>query len=215
MSADDDKVLEEYLAGDSELSRRYRETGKEAGPPPHIDERIRAAARGEVNARPARRERGRPAWTGPLAAAAVMVLAVGVTFHMARDPGTVSREASPPPVHDEAGKQSGQPESSAGSGVRGARSLEYAPDPGRASATDPSVRKESARTSAPDGQALKPDEAPEPRAWLSRIRELVAQGDAQAARDQLRRFVERYPEHEIPAELAALLEGGDAGAGAE
>ncbi|WP_242108083.1 hypothetical protein [Luteimonas aquatica] len=42
-------------------------------------------------------------------------------------------------------------------------------------------------------------------AWLRRVRELVARGERDAARDSLREYHRRYPEAEIPDDLRQLL----------
>ncbi|TDK26013.1 hypothetical protein E2F46_05270 [Luteimonas aestuarii] len=42
-------------------------------------------------------------------------------------------------------------------------------------------------------------------AWLQRIRELVAEGELDAARASLKEFRRRYPQHSLPADLKALL----------
>ena len=74
MTTDDDKV-----------SRRYRELAREE-PPRHVDEAILSAARRAADARPAPLvvPTGRRRWYFPLAAAAVIVLAVAVTVHVER-----------------------------------------------------------------------------------------------------------------------------------
>jgi hypothetical protein len=41
-------------------------------------------------------------------------------------------------------------------------------------------------------------------AWLARIRELVAGGHVDAARDSLQEFKRRYPAYPLPADLRAL-----------
>lgn len=73
MTTDDDKI-----------SRRYREAAREE-PPRHVDGAILAAARRAAGARPAPlvAPTGRR-WYFPLAAAAIIVLAVAVTMHVER-----------------------------------------------------------------------------------------------------------------------------------
>jgi len=85
MSADDDRLLEEYLESDSELSRHYRRANGGEQPPEWLDGRIKAMARREIGASSYRARGWRLAWTAPLAAAAVLVLAVGVALHVARE----------------------------------------------------------------------------------------------------------------------------------
>ncbi len=50
-------------------------------------------------------------------------------------------------------------------------------------------------------------DSPEVRAaWLARIRELVAEGDFDAARESLLEFLRRYPRAQVPHDLRPLLE---------
>ncbi len=67
---------------DPKLSAAYRELGAEE-PPRALDDAILAAARREAGARPGSPGRASPQrWYAPLAAAAVLVLALAVTLHM-------------------------------------------------------------------------------------------------------------------------------------
>jgi len=72
MTTDDDKA-----------SQRYRELPREE-PPRHLDDAILAASRRAVHTHPAPLvvPSGRQRWYFPLAAAAIIMLAVGVTMHM-------------------------------------------------------------------------------------------------------------------------------------
>ena len=74
------------MADDDDISRRYRELPREE-PPRHLDDAILAAARRAVHTRPAPLvvPTGRQRWYFPLAAAAIIVLAVAVTMHMERE----------------------------------------------------------------------------------------------------------------------------------
>src|SRR5687767_2997673 len=74
------------MTDDGDISRRYRELGREE-PPRHLDDAIRAAARRAVGTRPAPLvvPTGRQRWYFPLAAAAIIVLAVAVTLHVERE----------------------------------------------------------------------------------------------------------------------------------
>lgn len=71
----DEKNLQEYLRGDSELSRRYQAT-KRREPPEYLDTRILKAA-GSVLAK-----QKKHSWYVPISAAAVMVIGVSLLFRI-------------------------------------------------------------------------------------------------------------------------------------
>lgn len=86
-----DERLDEYLRGDSPLSRAYREAGREE-PPPALDAHILAQARGEK----ATPRGGKPRWLMPLSLAATIVLSVGIVLFMTRQGATpVPTETAP------------------------------------------------------------------------------------------------------------------------
>jgi hypothetical protein len=74
------------MTEDPKISQRYHELPREE-PPRHVDEAILAAARRAAEARPAPLvvPSGRLRWYFPLAAAAIIVLAVAVTMHVERE----------------------------------------------------------------------------------------------------------------------------------
>lgn len=84
--APDDRELQDLLAGRHPLSRAYADAARDEMPPPAVDAAVRDFARRAAGSL-ARRRR----WQRPLAAAAVLVLAIGVLLR-------VLPETVPPPV---------------------------------------------------------------------------------------------------------------------
>ena len=77
MSEPDDRELEQYLKGNSPLSRRYREASGETAPP-ELDEAILAQARRAARPRPL----GINRWLTPLALAASVVLGINLGWNV-------------------------------------------------------------------------------------------------------------------------------------
>jgi hypothetical protein len=75
----DIKALDEYLKGDSDISQRYRELGRE-DVPPDLDRRVLAQARAAVAGGGAARSRSWLRWSAPVALAASVVLVVAVVI---------------------------------------------------------------------------------------------------------------------------------------
>jgi len=73
----DDRELEQYLQGDSPLSRRYRDASAE-GSPPDLDEAILAQARAELKRKPPSLNR----YLAPVALAASVVLGVNLAWNL-------------------------------------------------------------------------------------------------------------------------------------
>jgi hypothetical protein len=77
MTEPNDRELEQYLAGDSKLSRRYREASHE-GAPPELDEAILAQARAELKRKPPSLNR----MLAPFALAASVVFGVNLAWNL-------------------------------------------------------------------------------------------------------------------------------------
>jgi hypothetical protein len=102
------------MSDERKISERYRALPREE-PPRHLDEAILAASRRETRSRPAPLvvPSGRRRWYFPVAAAAIIVLAVAVTVHMERDEEALEVAEAPvaqapvaqPPAPEAAGKR--------------------------------------------------------------------------------------------------------------
>jgi len=87
------------MSDDPKISGRYRELPREE-PPRALDDAILAASRRAVDARPAPlvAPTGRRRWYVPVAAAAVITLAVAVTLHVQHDRPSEEVEPVTPPM---------------------------------------------------------------------------------------------------------------------
>lgn len=95
MTEPNDRELEQYLKGDSALSRRYRDASRESAPP-ELDETVLARARAEARRKP-RANR----WLASVALAASLVLGVNLAWNL--------YEAQPVPVEQDAVARRSEP----------------------------------------------------------------------------------------------------------
>jgi hypothetical protein len=204
------------MAENDDISKRYRELAREE-PPRHLDDAIRAAARRAVHTRPAPLvvPTGRQRWYFPLAAAAIIVLAVAVTVHVERQqPGEeiVSVPAAPAEAPKAEPPQTApQPERRRKTESADSRELPDAAPP-RELQKAPEERAEAARApAAPQANAQlgRADEGrraaslsafalQSPEQWLQGIADLRRQGRHEEADKSLAEFRKRYPDHKIP-----------------
>ena len=206
------------MSEDKQISERYRELGAEE-PPRHVDEAILAASRRAVHVHPAPLvpPTGRRRWYFPVAAAAIIMLSVAVTWHMqveegpdpngyiASDPAAVEQRAAEPMAEQKQKLERQAPFAASPS-----------PAPQAAPQAAPPVAasrmEERARESAPAAGARAPEAARADRAlsrvgeqateppekWLERIAALRKEGKHEEADKALEEFRKRYPDYRIP-----------------
>jgi hypothetical protein len=183
-----------------EVSRVYRQLPREE-PPRELDAAIRAEARSAVETHPAPLvvPTGRRQWYFPLAAAAVIVLSVAVTWHVEQEQPDPALATAPA----DARLKKEQAAPAAQSAPAAKPPAERATPPAAAQSRDRMESRAAARAPLdprPLG-ALGLDEAPAP--WLQRIAELRRQGKHEEADKELAEFQKRYPDYVIPP---AMLE---------
>lgn len=217
--------MAEHDQRDEEVSRRYRELNAEE-PPPALDAVIRAHARRAVEARSTR------PWYFSLAAAAVLVLAVALTWNVEREapdmvavtsappaapvekaeekaeardapaPEPVRRRASKPKVEDSAGERE--------LAKQQAPATAAAPAPMQAPAAE--MRADQAQPRPQLGAAARSEVmrqqafAETPEQWLERIAKLRAEGKHDEADKALAEFRKRYPDFRISEETLKKVE---------
>jgi hypothetical protein len=188
-----------------EVSRLYRQLPREE-PSAELDAAIRAEARSAVEVHPAPLvpPTGRRQWYFPVAAAAVIVLAVAVTWHVEQeqpDPVVAPVPAAPPA---QAPKKEEVP------GPRRELTRERMARNDSASEAKPATPPAAASgiLSAPQAEtrakALAKVESPE--AELERIAELRRQGQHEEADKALAEFRKRHPDFRIPEEMLRKVE---------
>lgn len=157
------------MSDERKISARYRSLSREE-PPRHLDEAILAAARRAAGTRPAPLvvPTGRQRWYFPLAAAAIIVLAVAVTMHVEREqPDPEARVVAPATTPEPAAKEQ-----------------VFAPDPKPAPSkkkTDDSRELRAQREGAPPAQLQKaspPAAAPPASLPAPEVERRAAQQDA-------------------------------------
>ena len=210
---------------DAKVSARYRELAREE-PPRHLDDAILAAARRATASRPAPlvAPTGRRRWYFPVAAAAIIVLAVAVTIHVerqerdfevadpvAKDSAAPDRQAAAPkPEQDRLGRREEKQ-----------RPMEPPAAPPAAAAARESARADAAANSEapPEARARLRAEriveqkvavaglaATSPEQWLQGITDLKRQGRNEEAENQLAEFRNRYPDYRIPEAILEKFE---------
>jgi hypothetical protein len=199
---------------EAKVSARYRELAREE-PPRHVDDAILAVARRATASRPAPlvAPTGRRRWYFPVAAAAIIVLAVAVTLHVERqqpDFEVAERQAAPvqAPAPEKSQTSSSAPAVPA---APAAEPLAGLRESQRSDAAAPSVAQ-----APPEARAMRSERAAEqkviglvaasPEQWLQGIADLKRQGRNEEAEKQLAEFRNRYPDYRIPEAILEKFE---------
>lgn len=197
------------MSEDPKVSQRYRELPREE-PPQRVDEAILAAARRATESRPAPlvAPTGRRRWYFPVAAAAIIVLAVAVTVHVERqqrDAEVAEAPVVPPaPAREEAASKredlAADPKPSSQRDDARLADL-YRARPGEKPASPPAAPAPQAE--APPGErraatSVAGAAAQSPEQWLQAIADLRQQGRHDEADRELAQFRKRYPDYRIP-----------------
>ncbi|MGE5640789.1 MAG: hypothetical protein ACM30H_11920 [Clostridia bacterium] len=215
------------------VSRRYRGLPRE-DPPARLDDAVRAHARRalQTHAAPLVPPTGRRSWAFPLAAAAVIVLAVAVTAQLEREQpdAELSVESPPPATKKEAARpEQPAPAEKPRADLPARRKVERAPaalpapsEPAQAQSQAGGALSKQAEQ-APPAAAAAPQAAPAardevralarsnavattPEQWLERIAALRKEGRDDEADRQLAEFRKRYPEYRIAPEMLERVE---------
>lgn len=196
------------------VSQRYRELGAPE-PPRQVDEAILAASRraAEMHPAPLVPPTGRRRWYFPVAAAAIIMLSVAVTWHMQVErPDPEGYVASAPVPAASAPKAEAMRAPAAPAQEREARAMADTQIQAQRSAA---ARDRRMQESAPVAEARAPETAradrmlgkqmtEPPEKWLERIAELRKQGKHEEADKALGEFRKRYPDYKIPESALRL-----------
>ena len=212
---------------DAKVSARYRELAREE-PPRHVDDAILAAARRATASRPAPlvAPSGRRRWYVPVAAAAIIVLAVAVTVHVERQqPDFEVAEQQAAPVQTPVTEPAPKRDSSAPTELQKSQTSSSQPAAPAPKSAEPlaglreSQRSDTAPSAAqarPEARAMRSERGAEqkliglaaasPEQWLQGIVDLKRQGRDEEAEKQLGDFRKRYPDYRIPEAIAEKFE---------
>ena len=205
---------------DPKVSRRYRELGAE-DPPAGLDAGILAASRRAVETRlaPLVAPTGRRRWYFPVAAAAIITLAVAVTVHVERQQPDAESITPPPPSAPESRTDAleAKKDSAPQAELRKAKPAKPPATPQPLSRAADAVQERGSADAQPESRVRSAAQAParllgqvakaeSPEAALERIAELRRQGKHDEADKALAEFRRRYPDYRIAKEKLKKVE---------
>jgi type IV secretory pathway VirB10-like protein len=195
-----------------EVSHFYRQLPREE-PPASLDASIRNEAHrlGATRPAPLVPPTGRRSWLFPFAAAAVIVLAVAVTWHVEREQGdptsttTTAAPSAPPEIAAQAPRKEEPREMERRADVQANAAKKTAPTEAPPPASAPAPAAEAPRDRA-ERRVQTFGAAESPERWLERIAELRKDGKHDEADKQLAEFRKRYPGFRISGEILDKVE---------
>lgn len=207
---------------DARLERLYSQAA-DAEPDGRLDDAVLGSAR---KAARLPRRTGLPhsgAWGVGIAAAASLVLAVGIVLHQGWQPGVgdvpgaaepsepLMKDAERPATPTAGGASTRQQSAEEPEAKAETSGLDRVQVTGsriqREERNEPQAtpEREAERAGMAARTTVNDDEHPGPEAWLERIRELIEDGELDQARGELREFQAHYPSARVPAEIRAQL----------
>src|SRR6266850_1895404 len=196
---------------DPKVSQRYRELGREE-PPGELDAGILAASRraAETRLAPLVPPTGRSRWYFPVAAAAIITLAVAVTLQVERQQPDAESITPPPPSTPEPRTDALEAKKDSAPQAELRKAKPEAAQPEFRARSAESVQTTAARRDAESGAPARllgqVAKAESPEAALERIAELRRQGKHDEADKALAEFRRRYPDYRIAEEMLKKVE---------